>query len=127
MQRRLILAVSAALCALAIPTTAQASRGYHHRESRLPGVPQNVRVIEVTDTTITLAWDRDDGSTSYDVRVDGGWLDQTPTAYYEFDTLADEETPLSPCTSYVLGVRGRNTRGRSEWIDVTATTTGCSA
>ena len=77
--------------------------------------PAKVEVTEVTPTTVSLAWDKVEGATTYEVMVDGILNSTSATTYKQVDLPYD--------TTHTYKVRARNAEGFSEWSnEITATT-----
>jgi chitodextrinase len=111
-------AALALVLALVVVGSAAASRGRGDRTP--PTTPTNLRVVSLTHTSVTLAWNAstdNSGSFSYSVNKDGQsfTVPQTRTSY-TIDWLSAGHT----YTFYVTAVDGSlNTSGRSNTVTVT--------
>ena len=72
-------------------------------------VPANVKVGEITPTTVDLSWDQVEGATTYEVLVDGILNATTTNSYKHVDLPYD--------TTHTYKVRARNAEGYSAWSD----------
>lgn len=73
----------------------------------LPRTPSNID-IQVTATTIKIAWDAVNGATGYDIEADGVIKNAKEALYYEIQNL-------QPDTTHIYKVRARNAGGKSAW------------
>ncbi len=80
----------------------------------VPRPPTNLRVSGVTNTSITLSWDKSVLATGYDVRVGNRpWLDVGDVASYIITGLSETSTNVS--------VRAKNDDGISEFVSLRVT------
>lgn len=79
-------------------------------------VPQNLKSTEVTDSEITLTWDKVSAAETYDVEVDG-----TIVSNFKSNTFTDED--LNYSTDYKYRVRSVSKDGYSEWSEELVVTT----
>jgi hypothetical protein len=74
-----------------------------------PDAPDNIRAI-VTNTTIQLVWDPEDGATGYDIEIDGGPVESTTdTTFIHKD--------LIPGTEHSYRIRAKNIGGAAAWSE----------
>ena len=80
-----------------------------------PGVPINLRVEALTDTSAKVAWDAVEGATDYDLNyrtLDGRWTNEPHRGTRLWNIIYD----LAPGTEYRWAVRAENSDGTSEWV-----------
>ena len=78
-----------------------------------PAAPANLRVVDTTDTTITVAWDAPadaDGISRYELTTTGGG--RLPTIGFVLGTSSTVSF-LRPLTTYQFTVRARDTHGNA--------------
>lgn len=80
--------------------------------STLPDPPDALRNIKalVTNTTIQLMWDAEEGATGYDIEIDGSKIESTAeTTYIHKD--------LIPGTEHSYRIRAKNITGATPWSE----------
>ena len=80
-----------------------------------PGEPENLRVEEVTESSVSVVWDAVEGATDYDVNykpVSGKWANWPHRGTRLYTTISD----LQPETEYRWAVRAENKDGASDWV-----------
>ena len=81
-----------------------------------PASPTNLRITDLTETSVRLHWDAVAGATDYDVnykKAEGGRWTNEP---HEGTTLYSALTGLEPNTEYRWAVRAENRDGPSDWV-----------
>lgn len=74
-----------------------------------PDAPNNISAI-VTNTTIQLMWDAEEGATGYDIEIDGNMIESTT------DTIFIHKD-LIPGTQHSYRIRARNIAGATPWSE----------
>jgi hypothetical protein len=72
-----------------------------------PDAPDNIKAI-VTNTTIQLMWDKEEGATSYDIEIDGNDVVSTTDTMYIHEGLI-------PGTQHSYRIRAVNIAGVTPW------------
>ncbi len=75
-----------------------------------PAIPQNVHAV-VSDTTITVRWDKVDSSEGYDVELDGIVMENDNVSIYIHDGLESD-------TMHTYKVRARNSAIEGDWSEL---------
>ena len=81
-----------------------------------PDPPTNLRITDLTKTSVKLRWDAVEGATDYDVsyrRTAGG---EWKAVNHEDTKLYSTLTGLEPNTEYSWAVRAENDKGASAWV-----------
>ena len=84
--------------------------------TRAPDPPTNLRIADLTKTSVRLRWDAVEEATDYDVsyrRTAGGEWKAVP---HEGTKLYSTLTGLEPNTEYSWAVRAENDLGASAWV-----------
>ena len=80
-----------------------------------PPAPTNLRIDQLTATSVRILWDASDGATDYDVNykaVGGRWTNEPHRGTQLYNTIGD----LEPNTEYQWAVRAENSAGTSTWV-----------
>lgn len=72
-----------------------------------PDAPDNIRAI-VTNTTIQLMWDPEEGASGYDIEIDGSQVESTTDTMYIHKELI-------PGTEHSYRIRAKNIGGAAAW------------
>ena len=90
--------------------------GENFRTLGAPDPPTNLRITDLTETSVRLRWDAVEGATDYDVnykKAQGGkWTNVPHKGIQLYNTL----TGLKPGTQYRWAVRAENDMGPSAWV-----------
>ncbi len=90
--------------------------GENFRTLGAPDPPTNLRITDLTETSVQLRWDAVEGATDYDVnykKAQGGkWTNVPHKGIQLYNTL----TGLEPGTQYRWAVRAENDMGASAWV-----------
>lgn len=74
-----------------------------------PDAPDNIRAI-VTNTTIQLMWDTEEGATGYDIEIDGSQVESTTDTTFIHKNLI-------PGTEHSYRIRAKNIGGAAAWSE----------
>jgi len=80
-----------------------------------PAPPTNLRIDQLTATSVRVRWDASDGATDYDVNykaVGGRWTNEPHRDTQLYNTIEG----LEPNTEYQWAVRAENSAGTSTWV-----------
>ena len=81
-----------------------------------PAALTNLRVEDITETSVRVAWDTAEGATDYDVNykpaVGGKWKNSPHRGTHLYNVIEG----LEPNTEYRWAVRAENPNGPSKWV-----------
>ena len=80
-----------------------------------PDPPTNLRIDQLTATSVRVRWDASDGATDYDVNykaVGGRWTNEPHRGTQLYNIIEG----LEPNTEYQWAVRAENSAGTSTWV-----------
>jgi hypothetical protein len=88
-----------------------------------PSVPSHVRMVEVTENRVAIAWMPSVGANEYTLFASQSAEDPTQGEQLSTGALSGTVDRLKPNTTYYLFLQAANVGGRSEYLSVGSTTT----